>query len=109
MDYFALGYRVRQQRNRLQLTQEQLAEKVNISTSFLGHIERGSRKASLETLTSLCNALNVSADYLLADSLNTTLTSQVSDDLSNEKKYVLREIFQTMQETMDKWNDNPEE
>lgn len=106
MDYRALGRRVRQQRHRQQYTQEQLAEKADISTSFLGHIERGSRVASLETLVALCNALNVSADYLLAESLHTTLASQIPNDLPEPRKFVLREIFQTMQETFDHWNDD---
>ena len=47
----------------------ELAEKCNLSVSFLGHIERGSRKMSLETLVTVCEVLNLSADYLLQDEL----------------------------------------
>ena len=35
----------------------------------MGHIERGTRVANLETFVAICNALNVSPDYLLYDSL----------------------------------------
>ncbi|MBR5874493.1 MAG: helix-turn-helix transcriptional regulator [Oscillospiraceae bacterium] len=49
----------------MELTQEGLAEKIGVSTSFIGHIERGSRKLSVETLYSLCVALDVSADFLI--------------------------------------------
>ena len=69
MDYEKLGKNVRIKRKTKGLTQEQLAEQSGISLSFLGHIERGSRKASLETLVSIANALGVSPDYLLQDSL----------------------------------------
>ena len=62
MDYIDLGRRVRKQRVSLDWTQEQLAEKVGVSTSFVGHVERGSRKASLETRVALANALHVGVD-----------------------------------------------
>ena len=50
IDYISIGNRIRTARTNLSLSQEQLAEKCNLSTSFIGHIERGSRKMSLETL-----------------------------------------------------------
>jgi transcriptional regulator with XRE-family HTH domain len=65
MDYVLLGKRVRIRRQVLGLTQEGLAEKIGVSTSFIGHIERGSRKLSVETLYALCKALDTSADFLL--------------------------------------------
>ena len=65
MDYVQLGKRVRIRRNVLELTQEGLAEKIGVSTSFIGHIERGSRKLSIETLYALCKALDTSADFLI--------------------------------------------
>ena len=65
MDYVQLGKRVRIRRKVLELTQEELAERLNVSTSFVGHIERGSRKLSVETMYRLCKVLDVSADFLL--------------------------------------------
>lgn len=65
MDYVQMGKRVRIRRKELRITQEKLAEIVDVSTSFIGHIERGTRKMSVETLYSLCVALGVSADYLM--------------------------------------------
>lgn len=62
MDYRLMGQKIRKHRRALSLTQEQLAEKIDVSTSFVGHIERGTRKASLETLEKLCIALNISMD-----------------------------------------------
>ena len=65
LDYPALGRRVRDLRQEKKLTQEELAEIVGISPSFVGHIERGEKKASLETIVRLCEILDVPADYLL--------------------------------------------
>ena len=70
MDYQALGRRVRQQRILNDFTQEVLAEKAGISSAFVGHIERGEKKASVETVVALSNALKVSPTILLQDSLN---------------------------------------
>lgn len=70
MDYQDLGLRVRTLRRKLGMTQEELSEKVGISASFMGHIERGTRAASLETLVALCNTLNVAPEYLLQASLS---------------------------------------
>ena len=91
MDYKDLGNRVRTVRRQQSLTQEQLAEKVGISASFLGHIERGTRKASLDTLVKLCNALKVSPRVLLQDSLQDDL---IGEDLqiSEPQRKLLREI-----------------
>lgn len=69
MDYIAFGQRVRRFRKQKRLTQEALAEQVGISASFIGHIERGSRIASLETLMQLCRALAVSPNDLLGEQL----------------------------------------
>lgn len=65
MDFAKLGKRVKVRRHVLGLTQEELAEKLGVCTSYIGHIERGSRKLSVETLYGLCNVLGVSADFLL--------------------------------------------
>ena len=69
MDYKDFGGRIRKLRNQLGWTQEALAERVNVCTSYMGHIERGTRKASLETLVAIANSLDISLDYLMAGSL----------------------------------------
>lgn len=66
MDYQAMGRRIRQRRRWLDMTQEQLAEAVGVCTSFIGHIERGSRKLSVETLWAICKALEISMDDIVA-------------------------------------------
>lgn len=72
INYVEIGKRIRQARIEQSMSQEMLAEQCGISTSFLGHIERGTRKMSLETLVTLCSVLHISADYLLIDELPTS-------------------------------------
>ncbi|MBE5773331.1 MAG: helix-turn-helix transcriptional regulator [Clostridiales bacterium] len=92
MDYRALGKRVRQQRQMAEITQEALAEKAGVSCSFIGHIERGEKKASIETLVCLCNAMGVSPMVLLQDSLDPSVVSaEGSNRLANDIIKVLRE------------------
>lgn len=69
INYSMLGEQVRRLRKKSGLSQEQLAEACDISTSFLGHIERGTRKMSLETLVVLAEALCVTPDTLLQGQL----------------------------------------
>lgn len=65
LDYVAMGRRIRDKRKWLKLKQWQLAERANVSLSFLGHIERGTRVMSLDTFARLCNALELNAHVVL--------------------------------------------
>ena len=64
MDYHYLGHQVLGYRKQRGLTQAQLAEEVDVSTAFIGHVERGTRKPSLDTVVALAQALHVSIDTL---------------------------------------------
>ena len=97
MLYEDLGKRVKQQRKLAQMTQEKLAERAGISFAFVGHIERGTRKASLETLVKLANALKISPNILLQDSLDDDLLG--SDVVLTEKhRRLMREISERILE-----------
>ena len=104
MDYKDFGSRVRAVRRQQSLTQEHLAEAVGISASFLGHIERGTRVASLETLVALCNALSVAPEYLLRASL-TSYDQRMPEGLSDNERSKLREFLRLAQDTVAKWDD----
>lgn len=67
MDYGILGKRIRDERLLLRLTIEQLAERVDKSLNFIGQIERGESKPSLETVFDIAKALGVSIDCLLRE------------------------------------------
>jgi transcriptional regulator with XRE-family HTH domain len=65
VNYRLMGAKLRKARKRMRMTQEQTAEKAGMSASFIGHIERGSRIPSVETIVRLCKIYNVSADAIL--------------------------------------------
>ena len=103
MDYKRLGERIREERLRLHLTQAQLAEAIDISDTYMGAIERGERSLTLDTLVRLVNRLDVTVDYLLADSVSDSDSNimeqfkQIIDNQPMERKQmainVLRTIF----------------
>ena len=74
INYKKLGRRISIARERQRMTQEELAEKVNCSPSFISYIETGRKKTSLEKFIEIANALNCTADELLVDLLNNNLT-----------------------------------
>ena len=78
MNYIALGQRIKEERKKLNFTQERLAEAVNVSTAYIGQIERGERCPTLDTLVKLSCKLGVSIDFLLSDSISAN-----DDSLSN--------------------------
>ncbi len=69
MEHQALGTRIREERLKLNLTQEKLAEDVNLSTAYIGQIERGERSLTLDNLIAVVNRLGITVDYLLSDSV----------------------------------------
>lgn len=71
MDKLTMGDRIKEARKMRGLTQEQLAERLDVSVEFVGQIERGLKLPSMQVFTKLIEALNVSADYLLRDSVST--------------------------------------
>ena len=67
MNEKAIGRRIKAARESKQLTQEQLAELVDLSPMHISVIERGVKLPKLETLINIANILDVSADVLLQD------------------------------------------
>lgn len=99
MDYLRLGQRIRRQRKLMGLTQKEVAERAGISLPFYGHIERGTRKASLETTVDIANALGVSTDMLLQDSLDVMTKPLASDaSLSEHSRALLTDIVGVLRE-----------
>ena len=70
MNQKAIGRRIKAAREKKRLTQEQLAEYVDLSPMHVSVIERGVRLPKLETLINIANVLDVSADVLLQDVVN---------------------------------------
>lgn len=65
MDRKLLGKRIREERMRIGMTQEQMAEYIDVSTTYIGFIERGERSVTLEKLILLANCFKIPIDSLL--------------------------------------------
>lgn len=68
MDYYKIGQKIRKYRKAMGMSQEQLAERVEISVTHMSHIETGNTKLSLPVLVEISKALEVRTDDLLFDS-----------------------------------------
>lgn len=108
MDYKRLGKRIREERQRLNLTQAQLAEDIDISDTYMGAIERGERSLTLDTLVKLVNRLGVSADYMLSDSVRDSNANiinqflQITDCQPLERKQMAINVLRTIFSHFDK-------
>lgn len=95
-----LGDKIRETRLKCGLTQDKLAEMVDISTNFMSLIENG-RNMSVETLVKIADALGVTVDYLLSDTSqvqSNELTAKILQSVltlnDSEKLYFLNMIKQ---------------
>ena len=111
MDYKRLGKRIREERLRLNLTQAQLAESIDISDTYMGAIERGERSLTLNTLVRLVSRLGVTVDYMLSDSVSDNDMNimeqfkQIIDGQSLERKQMAIGILRTIFSYLDKDED----
>ena len=99
MDLKAVGQRIKAARETKNLTQEELAALVNLSTTHVSVIERGLKVTKLDTFVAIANALDVSADALLIDVVThsvTGVTNELSDMIEklpkDEQKRILNAV-----------------
>ena len=60
-----IGERISRRRKLMGLTQEQLAEKMDVSIQMISNLERGIKAIKIDNLVRLSEILNVSTDYIL--------------------------------------------
>lgn len=92
VNYEDVGNKIRERRNFLKVTQENLANDINISASFISDIENGRRKMSLETMIKISIALKTSLDYFVLDNVKDIKTK------NNIKFDELKNILETVDE-----------
>jgi len=98
--YTIVGKNIREERKKSGLTQEELAEKADISANFLGHIERGTKRPTLDTLKKIADVLQTPIGTLFATEETYKLTredlfvkrfmSLVRDRKGKEKELILK-------------------
>ena len=65
-----IGKKLKLARTKTKYTQEALAEKTSLSPRYISQLERGIAFGSASTIVNLCNALNISSDFLFSDLIN---------------------------------------
>ncbi len=107
MDYFAIGQRIRKFRKARGLSQEQLAEKADISVTHMCHIETGNTKLSLPVFAALAEALEVQTDALLYDAPRDTVTrasgevQTLLETCDGSQARVISETVRALKQAMD--------
>ena len=90
LDQKDMGRRVRNRREAMNMSREDLAEKLGVSTQFVADIEYGNKGVSIRKLYLLCQILDVTADYVLAGNV-------YSRDEDEEAVKVCEEIMGLLQ------------
>jgi transcriptional regulator with XRE-family HTH domain len=93
LGYLKAGARIKKARIDKKMTQGKLAEQVDLSNNYISSIECGTAVPSLETFVRICNALDVTADMLLTDSVyrsNEYLKENIARKLENCSKKNMR-------------------
>ena len=67
LNYSIIGMRLKQARINKNITQEKLAEMLDLSVAYISRVERGSTEISLKRLVEVCDLLEVSLSYVLED------------------------------------------
>lgn len=106
LDYKAIGKRIKIARIKADITQEQLAEKAEISPSHMSNIETGTTRVSLTTMVVLANALGVTLDDFLCDSVlqaKVQFQQDIADLLADCDEYeirIIKDVLETLKATL---------
>lgn len=111
LDYLQLGKRIADRRRQMNLKQNALAEYVGISNNYLSSIEGGKERPSLEIIVGICNALQVTPDFLLMGTMHSNnIPQNIADGLrlcSSDDVELVSAIVQVMiARRSRKWNDD---
>ncbi|MDE6663295.1 MAG: helix-turn-helix domain-containing protein [Lachnospiraceae bacterium] len=79
IDYIKLGKNIKYCRKQKNITQEQLAEALDLSTGFVSQIERGVGRMSLDTLINICDFLECSAGDIISNSQLAYTVPKIND------------------------------
>lgn len=105
LNYIKLGERIRNIRKEKGLTQEKLAEITDLSANHISHIERANTMVSLPTLVQIVNALNVTVDDVLCDSIEKAKIPymnkiiSLASDCDEKEIRLFSSVFETLKET----------
>ncbi len=95
-----IGARISKRRRELSITQELLAEKMEVSVQMISNLELGKKAVRPENLVKLCKALRISADYVLCGTRSHQEKSEFLEKyegLSAEQKGILDALIDSWQ------------
>ena len=105
LDYNIIGQRIKKARQNKHLTQEDLAEKLDVSVAFLSRIERGSSHINLKRLNQICDILNITEGQILNGSSGNSknyLNAEFSELLKSSSSEVQKLIYKIAQVIVNK-------
>lgn len=107
VDYEALGKRIKGFREDRKMTQEQLAETVNLSPTHISNIETAHTKVSLCSLVAIANELKVSLNDLLEESLGYSFGNVLSNiidenSFSDEELAIINDVIKALRNSFKK-------
>lgn len=111
MNYYEIRQRIRKFRKAYNLSQEELAEMINISKTHMSHIETGNTKLSLPVLVDIADALKIQTDELIYDTPpenKTKIKQEISDLLdscSTKEAYILLDVLRSVKISLDKYDE----
>lgn len=109
IDLISIGNRMRYYRIQKGWTLSQLSDESGVSLQQIGHIERGERSCSLETLIQITNALRLPSDELLVDNLVASNSKKDGDeyyillDCTQEEATILIKNMKSLKEILRKY------
>lgn len=83
LDFARIGEKIKELRISKHLTQEYVANATDVNTSHISNIENNRVKVSLSSLVRICNALDTTVDYILADEYDHP-SSVIEQEILNE-------------------------
>ena len=101
LDYNIIGERLKEARVNKKYTQENLAEKLDVSVAFLSKIERGKSHINLKRLSQLCDILGVSEGYILNGASQEYLSlefNSILENVSPQKQKLIYKIAKVIAE-----------
>jgi len=112
IDYMIIGKRIQEKRKSNGWTQEQLAEKLQVTVGYISQIERGITKVNLEMLGKLSNLYDCNVANLISDSnsesaqyMNSEFSSLIDGLDSNEKRMFKNMLESYVAENPPKYGD----
>lgn len=94
-----MGLRIMLRRRSLRMTQEELAEKMDVSTQMISNLELGKKAIRPENLAKVCSVLELSADFILTGADTKTAVDDVAEklvQLTPEELRMVNEIIDYM-------------